>query len=202
MFFSRQGNCNSSYLRKLVYAILCLTGGLAGYWVEKTSVPYHQMTMNILSSALVETQLFYDTGQGFNERESISQVVYSTDTPVALNFAFSGHTICGLRFDPGKNQVTMKIQDIVIHYHGKLPFRVPLDSLVPVRDIPFHQYDGRTLTIQTDSTAEDPMTLLRQIGPAPHSALMGSIAHTLAGATIALGIAFFFVWVYRNTSNN
>ncbi|MGD1151734.1 MAG: hypothetical protein ABR911_02480 [Syntrophales bacterium] len=185
----------SSYL---FLFILCLTGGILGFFVSQADPPYHRVTMKIESSKPVETQLFYDTGKGFNENDSIKQVVYQTNIPVILDFSFPGRNIRALRFDPSRAPAQMKIYDITIRYRGEQPFRVPLNSLLPSRDIVSLQNDGNSLTLETTVTAEDPILLLTRIGPAPHTSKLRILMYILAGVVIALGIAFFFGWVYRN----
>jgi hypothetical protein len=182
--------------------VLCLAGGSIGYVIGHINLPYHQGKMKIVASEPVETQLFYDTGRGFNEEESVKQVVYQAGVPVILDFSFPGRTICAIRFDPGKKPVQMEIHDIMLQYRGEPPFRVPLDSLVPSNDILSLEYDGLVLTIKTTAAANDPIVLLKRIGPAPHSSLLRNLIHILAGAGIALGVAFFSVWVYRMASSS
>lgn len=181
--------------------ILCLTGGIIGYFASQTDPPYHRVTMRIESSKPVETQLFYDAGKGFNKNDSIKQVVYQTNIPVILDFSLPGRNIRALRFDPSRAPAQMKIYDITIRYRGEQPFRVPLNSLLPSRDIVSHQNDGNALTLETTVTAEDPILLLTRIGPAPHTSKLRILMYILAGAIIALVIAFFVVWVYRNCMN-
>jgi hypothetical protein len=186
----------SSYL---IFSIFCLIGGVWGYLLSREEQPYHQFVITIESKKPVETQLFYDTGMGFNEVESINKLIYQANTPVTLYFDLSGRNIRDLRFDPSRLPVKMKILSVMIQYQGEQPFTVPLDSLIPAKDILLYQYDGKILTFVTTETAEDPIFLLKRIGPAPHASMLRTILFILAGAFVSLVIVLFIVCVYRSS---
>lgn len=186
----------SSYL---VFSLFCLIGGVCGYLLSHEEHPHHQFVITIESTMPVETQLFYDTSMGFNEGESIKKVIYQANTPVTLHFGLSGRNIRDLRFDPSRSPVKMKILSIMILYQGQQPFTVPLDSLIPAKDILSHQYDGKTLTFATTEAAEDPIFLLKKIGPAPHASMLRTIRFVLAGAFVSLVIVLFIVCLYRSS---
>jgi hypothetical protein len=181
--------------------ILCLTGGILGFFVSQADPPYHRITMRIESSRPVETQLFYDAGKGFNENESIKQVVYQTNIPIVLDFSLPGWNIRALRFDPGRSPAQIKIHEIILKYQGEKPFTAPLDSLTAVNDIKSLHYDGRAVTVDMAEEAADPILYLSRIGPAPRLTPFKIIVWIFSGAAIALGIAFLIVWVYRNCMN-
>lgn len=183
----------------ICYTIFCLAGGILGYFIGHMDSSNHQITMKIEVTEPVETQLFYDTGSGFNEKESVKQMIYQTDEPVILDFSFPGQSIRALRFDPSRTPTQMKIHEITIRYREMNPFNVPLDSLVTANDILFQEYDGKILTIKTSATGKDPIILLTQIGSAPHSSLFKNLIHIVVCAGVALGVAFFSVCLYRNT---
>ena len=181
--------------------IFCLTGGILGFFVSQADPPYHRITMRIESSRPVETQLFYGAGKGFNENESIKQVVYQTNIPVMLDFSFPGRNIRALRFDPSRSAAKIIIHEIILKYQGEKPFTVPLDSLTAVNDIKSLHYDGRALPVETTEAAQDPILYLSRIGPAPHAFKLRELLFILAGAIISLVIFFFVIWAYRNCMN-
>jgi hypothetical protein len=172
-------------------------GGVCGYLLSHQDHPYHWVMITIEASKPVEAQLFYDTGGGLNELESIRKVIYQPNTPVTLHFDLSVRNLYALRFDPSRSPVTMKILSIVIQYQGEQPFTVPLDSLVPAKDILSNEYDGKVLRFVTTETAEDPIFFLNKIGPAPVS-LLRTVRYILAGAFISLAFVLFILWVYRS----
>ena len=188
----------SSYL---LFAIFCLAGGILGYFISQADHPFHQVIITIESSKPVETQLFYDTGKGFNENDSIRKVIYQANVPVILDFSLSGREFLGLRFDPSRSPAKINIHEIILKYQDEKPFAVPLDSLTAVKDIKSLHYDGTTLTVEMTEKAEDPILYLSRIGPAPRLTPFKIIAWISTGAVIALGIAFLIVWVYRNCMN-
>ena len=192
----------SSYL---LFAIFFLTGGVWGYFYSMPDEFNHQAVITLESSLPIETQLFYDTGKGFNENESIRKLVYHANSPVTLLFELSGLNIRGLRFDPSRSPARLKIHGIVIKYQDSKPYAVPLDSLTAVNDIKSIHYDGTTLIVETTKAARDPILHLNQIGPAPKpesaAPVLTRLSYIAAGAFMALGMAFFILWAYRNSLN-
>jgi hypothetical protein len=185
----------------LHFVIFLLIGGVSGYVLSRTDNLQHQVLITLESSTPVETQLFYDTGKGFNENDSIRKVIYQANALVTLHFDFSGRNLYGLRFDPSGSAAKIKIHEIILKYQGERPFTVSLDYLTAAKDIKSLHYDGRTATVETAEAAQDPILYLSRIGPVPRLTLYKIIARILTGAAIALGIAFFIVWVYRNCLN-
>jgi hypothetical protein len=186
--------------RRILLAACCLAGGALGYLLSGTGDSHHQVIFTLESSVSTETQLFYDVGRGFNENDSIKKVVYQANTPVVLDFELSGPNLAGLRFDPSRSPAKIKIHEILLLYQDEKSFAVPLDSLTAAKDIQSLRYDGRMLILETVDAAQDPILYLTQLGPAPRVTLLRITARILAGAVIALGMAFFVVWVYRSAN--
>lgn len=185
----------------LLFIVFCLTGSIIGYSLNRTDDFHHQAMITLESSLPVETQLFYNTGKGFNENDSIRKAVYQANVPVSLHFELSGPNLDGLRFDPSRSPARIKIHQIILKYQTEKPFAVPLDSLTAANDIKSVHYDGRTLTVETTESAQDPILYLSRIGPAPHPSMTRPVLFILGGALIAMGVAFFTLWVYRNSLN-
>ena len=184
----------------LFLVTLCLTGSLLGYFASRADRPNYQVLITLESSVPIETQLYYDTGKGFNEGESIKKVVYHSNVPVTLDFEILGPTLKNLRFDPGRSHARIKIFEILIQNNRKgTPFAVPLDSMTAARDIKSLQYDGRVLTVETTEAAQDPILLLDRIGKASESSILKTTLFSLGGAFAALAVALFILWVYRSS---
>jgi len=181
-----------------LFTLFCLTGGVLGYVLSWTDHPYHQVTITLESSIPAETQLFYNTGKGFNENDSLRKVIYQANALVTLNFDLSERNLYGLRFDPGLSPVKIKIHEIILKYRAEKPFTVPLDSLTAEKDIKSLHFDGKTLSVETTEAAVDPILLLTRIGPAPHTSKLRILMYILTGAIISLLIACFIFWIYRN----
>jgi hypothetical protein len=179
--------------------IFCMAGGVGGYALNRTDSMPPRVLITLESSAPIETQLFYDTGKGFNENDSSRKVLYQVNVPVTLNFDIPGPKLNGLRFDPSRSPARINISEIIIKYQKEKTFAVPLDSLKAAKDIKSLRYDGRALTVETTGTARDPILLFTRIGQAPKPSIMRTILHVAAGAIITLGMAFFILWVYRNS---
>ncbi len=174
-------------------------GGILGYWKSRDNLISHQVFMKIESSIPSETQLFYDVGKGFNERDSDKRIIYNADETVVLNFELTGDTIRGLRFDPSRSPARTKIHEIILKYHDEPPFIVPLDSLKAARDVRRLHFDGDKLIMETTEAAEDPILYLTNIGPAPRASIFNTVFNVGIGSLIALGVAFFTCWVYRSS---
>ena len=184
----------------LFFLVFVLTGGILGYFISQANHPFHQVIITIESAMPLETQLFYDAGKGFNESDSIRKVIYQANALNVLDFEFSGTNLYGLRFDPSRSPAKIKIHEIILRYQGEKPFTVPLDSLTEVQDIKSLHYNGQAVTVETTEGAQDPILYLSRIGPAPHAPTVRGLFFIVAGAFIALGVAFFTVWVYRNST--
>ena len=55
------------------------------------------------SSVTGNTQFYLDTGQGFNERETITWPIAPTRQPYTYTFPLADAPLCGLRIDPFDN---------------------------------------------------------------------------------------------------
>ncbi len=183
----------------LVLSILTV-GGVGGYFLSGPENAPLQVLITLESSVPIETQIYYDTGKGFNEGESIKQAVYQANVPVTLDFDIPDRKLIGLRFDPGRSHARIKIFEILIQNNRKrMRFAVPLDTLSAARDIKSLQYDGKAVLVETTETAQDPILLLGRIGKAPEPSIARTTLFSLGGAFAALAVALFILWVYRNS---
>ena len=181
----------SSYLLLIT---LLLFGGASGYILGRAEEHHHQALITLESSKPIETQFFFDTGKGFNEKESNRKVIYQVNVPITIQCDFSGQQIEALRLDPSRSSARIKIHELILQYHKKRPFTVPLDSIVAARDIETMHHEGRVLILEVAENAKDPILLLRQIGPAPKSSKMRPIVSIIAKALFAFGIALFIIY--------
>ena len=183
------------------FLMVVLIGGILGYWKSRDNLISHQVFIKIESSIPSETQLFYDVGKGFNERDSDRRIIYNADETVVLDFELTGDTIRGFRFDPSRSPARIKIHEIILKYHDEPPFNVPLDSLKAARDVRRLHFDGDSLIVETTEPAEDPILYLTNIGPAPRPSISNTVFNVGIGSLIALGVAFFTCWVYRSSQH-
>ena len=183
----------------LVLSILTV-GGVGGYFLSGPENAPLQVLITLESSVPIETQLYYDTGKGFNEGESLKQAIYQANVPVTLDFDIPDRKLNGLRFDPGRSHARIKIFEILIQNNRKgMPFAVPLDSMTAARDIKSLQYDGKAIIVETTEAAQDPILLLGRIVKAPESSILKTLLFSLGGTFAALALALFILWVYRNS---
>ena len=184
----------------LLLVTFCLTGSLLGYFASRADRPNYQVLITLESSVPIETQLYYDTGKGFNEGESLKQAIYQANVPVTLDFDIPDRKLNGLRFDPGRSHARIKIFEILIQNNRKrMRFAVPLDTLSAARDIKSLQYDGKAVLVETTETAQDPILLLGRIGKATEPSIARTTLFSLGGAFSALAVALFILWVYRSS---
>jgi hypothetical protein len=103
-------------------------------------------------------QLFYNVGQGFNEKDSASLRLasHSLNSFEHLSFALPDKTVRGLRFDPLTNEGRVVIRRLEIRN-----FNVPVKIFTVSQVTPLHQIANRTelgnaVEFATTSGANDP----------------------------------------------
>ncbi|MBI2517710.1 MAG: hypothetical protein HYV95_12470 [Opitutae bacterium] len=120
--------------------------------------PALNLEMDLASDHPTPAQLFRDTGHGYNETESV-RIGYE---PVAglqtLRFPLPPGPLRALRFDPFDAPGRLDIRGIrLVGTDGITHAVLPLDSLVPQRDIARLGEDGGFLRLQTPPEARDPI---------------------------------------------
>ncbi len=148
---------------------------------------------NILSTSSRDTQLYLDTGSGFNEAESVSA---KETTANSKRLQIPEGTYYAFRLDPSTGPGLFEISDVRIESgRGDVIWRWSIDRIIPQHEISsFASRDGRLLvTVPEGST--DPQLLIKLTSPLELSVM--SAADQLEFATTAVAIcigSFGFVF--------
>jgi SAM-dependent methyltransferase len=95
----------------------------------------HSLRVSFHASSGGLAQLYYDTGKGFNEEESVIKEYSVKGDRVDLEFSFPRVQVKGLRFDPLMGPVNIKIYNMELLLAGDEENAIRLDSFQPGRNI-------------------------------------------------------------------
>ncbi len=89
----------------------------------------------MVSSMQSTAQLYFDTGKGFNERESVTANVSTGTRFQTLSFALPAAKIWQLRFDPLATAGTVSIRNVRIRYRDRMFLKVEAADILPLWQI-------------------------------------------------------------------
>ena len=95
----------------------------------------HSLRVSFQASSGGLAQLYYDTGKGFHEAESVRKEYSVSGDRVELEFSFPQVELKGLRFDPLMGPVNIKIFNMELLLAGDEGNAIQLDSFHPGRNI-------------------------------------------------------------------
>ena len=105
-------------------------------------------------------QLFWDTGAGFNEKESVTRSYQSDGGFHALRFPLPGVPIRALRFDPLAAEGRLELRQIrIVDANRMTRHVVPLAALHAANQIAALETKGDHTVIRTIAGANDPITV-------------------------------------------
>lgn len=123
---------------------------------EATSLSL-QVTMRISAESEQIAQIFFDTGQGYSENESVAIGLTSDGAFHDYRFLLPRKTISHIRFDPLNGAGTVMIRDLkIIDGLGRIHERFSVSALTPLHQIQSMEYTGTAISIRTHSGAQDP----------------------------------------------
>jgi hypothetical protein len=121
--------------------------------------PGLKLEFDLVSGDPSQAQLFWDTGNGFNEAESVRQNHEPHQGQQTLRFLLPEKMPQRFRFDPRDNEGWLKIRGIRLVDAGQRTQAVlPLNSLLPERDIATLEAEPDGTTLKTAAGASDPIT--------------------------------------------
>lgn len=119
------------------------------------------LEFDLTTTTPTSAQLFFDHGQGINESESNRQEFEPHQGLQTLRFPLSRQPLRAVRFDPLDRMGRLVIRGVRVVDGGQRTCAVlPLDSLVPLRDITLLSSGAETLTIEIPPGGNDPITEL------------------------------------------
>lgn len=178
----------------LLFAVLSL--GFTSYEIRR--LPHLELTLEVASSAPSVAQLFYDVGHGFNEQNSRSVKLSSSDLQSfqKLTFPLPRRRIFGLRFDPATIPGTVIVRQIAISSDGHTVVPIAASDVVPYNQIATRVESPEGLTFTTLPGANDPGISIRLHSPLTFTLGLSGKNYwpILIGNIILLFIAALVVW--------
>ena len=101
-------------------------------------------------------QLYYDSGYGYNENESVSHCFIATNERITIHFRIPPIEFRSLRFDPLQGAAEINIYTVDIYLFGDQYHAIPLYKLKPVFDIESFEIKKEAVHICTLTDANDP----------------------------------------------
>jgi 2-polyprenyl-3-methyl-5-hydroxy-6-metoxy-1,4-benzoquinol methylase len=163
-------------LNKFKFGILSTIGLSIGlvitYYSKIQSTPYH-LVINCVANNIVNSQLFFNIGEGYIERHSNVKVVEQNQTG-ELNFKLPLKKIYGLRFDPMSSDGSMEIRNITIQGKGNanneniIFHKFDLKNSLAVQEVDLVIKQSGNLLATTHQGCNDPIIELPLTEPLDH----------------------------------
>jgi hypothetical protein len=149
--------------------VICLAIGLKTAYREAPTRDY--LLLTLFSSETGVTELFFDSGSGFNAVESIQQEVSVAEKFSELAFEIPRETeIVRLRWDPvySESGVQTVLKKIVFSYFGgEVLKEVPLNTVEPMNHISDFSLDDSEVRFSVRGGQSDPNLLLSSVPSRP-----------------------------------
>ncbi|MFZ4524735.1 MAG: hypothetical protein ACOYOE_04080 [Chlorobium sp.] len=134
-----------------------LIAGLMGYKNYSESKKYY-LAIEMSTSNSTAAQIFFDTGHGYNEHDSVTLNVQS-GVPHKYLFRLPKATVKSIRFDPARAASIINIKKAEIETaSGKKLKNFPVESFIAKSQILKMEVISDALTIYTIENANDPIT--------------------------------------------
>ena len=115
-----------------------------------------RIEMDFQSDSACVPKIYYDTGEGYSEVETVIERYRAPGISQTLSFDLPSAPLASIRFDPADVSVSIKIEALR-HGSGKQLQELPLRNLKPVRQIEEVKIDATGLTAKTIAEASDPV---------------------------------------------
>ena len=121
------------------------------------------LQLEMSSSVPSTAELFWDSGKGFNQRESVSVAVNVTDSahPQSLTFLLPAANLRQFRLDPLTGSGVITISDVVVTFSGRIILRIPPQDILSSAQIASRLQHGGAVTFSTVAGAPDPSLVFR-----------------------------------------
>ena len=180
----------------LLILVICLAIGM------KTAIdtPRGENTLSIelTSSQTGYTELFYDTGKGFNAEQRISGQLEQKDTRTTLVFVLPYESIKALRWDPVYHEdgVDTTVYSVKMAFYGDYSVTdIVFESIVPQHQIKTFEIGKDSFHFHVASGESDPYLIFTRIPEAPiEPSRVGTI---LEGLGLSLFAALVLSVIYR-----
>lgn len=127
-------------------------------FAEPAIQPGFRLEIDLRTSQPAIAQLFWDSGKGFSEKDSV-RFTYAPHIELqTLTFPLPAIPLKALRFDPLDGRAQLTIRGVrLVDAANRTALSLPLSALKPNRDIESCAVQNESLEIKTFPTASDPI---------------------------------------------
>lgn len=119
--------------------------------------PHPTLEITIVADRTCETQLYWDTGAGFAEDQSLHRSCVRVNEPHVLRFALPDQPLRTLRFDPARTPCLVRVIKVALtDGKGTIAREIPRDAFTPVNQIASLTPTPDGLRIESAAEANDP----------------------------------------------
>lgn len=131
------------------------------------------------------SQLYWDTGKGFNEKES-RRIEFDANTKSqTLHFPLPDRKLVALRFDPLLATGRIEVHSIHLIDTGRgVRIALPMNTLEPVQSIAQITCEGDKLLVETTSNANDPILAFSNSSVAKINDSRIGVKHSFLGISV------------------
>ncbi len=116
------------------------------------------LNVNMKSSVDSVAQLYYDLGNGLNEKDSTRCRVYRSEGFQVLKFYFPNKPVQYIRFDPINTEGSFSLKEIqLFDKFNRLIRTIDLQTIKPLHQISSIGIEDDILVVKTQVNANDPM---------------------------------------------
>lgn len=152
-----KANLRNSVLIALVIALVFVIVDAFQEW----KVPQPSLHVTMKSSVNSIAQIFYDIGNGLNEKDSIRCTVSKNIGLQVLRFPLPKKPIQYIRFDPLNAEGSFSVQEIqLVDESDRLIKTIDFQAVKPLHQISSIRIENDLLVATTDAEANDPMLYL------------------------------------------
>ena len=186
----------------LLILAICLALGLKT--AIDAPVGKHTLSIELNSTQTGYTELFYDTGSGFNAGERVTGDLAVKDERTTLVFGLPYEPIQKLRWDPVYHEdgVDTTVYSIKLAYYGDLSVSdIPFETIVPQNQITTFEIGKDSFTFHVESGESDPYLVFTKIPGAPEEPsrkiiLLEGFAFSLFAALLLSAIYRLIIWYF------
>lgn len=180
----------------LLILVVCLAIGLKTAF--DTPIGKNTLAIELTSSQTGYTELFYDTGEGFNAGQRITGNVSEQDIQTNLIFELPDEPIKQLRWDPvyTDDGVETSVHSVRIAYYGSVSVTdVVFESIVPRNHIKTFEIHKDSFRFGVESGMSDPYLIFTKIPEVPEKP--SNLWVIVKGAGFSIFAALFLSAIYR-----
>jgi hypothetical protein len=193
------GNTYFMFKRYRIYGgilLVCLAIGIRNSLIVPEGAPV--LVLDITSSEMGLTEIFYDLGTGFTAAQRIPTFVTVADRPMRLEFPLPNEEIKGLRWDPVAHEsgVQTEVRSIRIGYMGgKHEIPIPMETVLPQNQIKTFTLEESKFRFEVAPEHDDPYLVFNRVPAAPEPPARGPAV--LRGALFSVVMAALLAVLYR-----